>query len=113
MSGAFKALSLPGREATPTTRLTLLNEELHLVAHLSAMTVLHGDLGARQTHLLNLCPIPCVVFLIALFSGEAIMGCTTMSAGFRLCTMLAAKPSAPGVKSKAQHLLCFKICDAL
>jgi hypothetical protein len=46
MSGAFKALSLPGREATPTTRLTLVNHELNLVAHLSAMTVAHGDLGA-------------------------------------------------------------------
>ena len=53
MSGSFKALSLPGREATPTTRLTLVNHELKLVAHLSAMTVAHGDLGvprrARKT----------------------------------------------------------------
>ena len=46
MSGAFKALSLPGREATPTTRLTLVNHDLNLIAHLSAMTVLHGDQGA-------------------------------------------------------------------
>ncbi len=45
MSGAFKALSLPGREATPTTRLTLVNHDLNLVAHLSAMTVAHGDAG--------------------------------------------------------------------
>ena len=48
MSGAFKALSLPGREATPTTRLTLVNHDLNLVAHLSAMTVAHGDLGAQR-----------------------------------------------------------------
>jgi len=45
MSGAFKALTLPGRDATPTTRLTLVNKDLNLVAHLSAMTVLQGDLG--------------------------------------------------------------------
>ena len=50
MSGAFKALSLPGREATPTTRLTLVNHELNLVAHLSAMTVAHGDAGAPCRH---------------------------------------------------------------
>ena len=51
MSGAFKVLTLPGREATPTTRLTLVNKDLNLVAHLSAMTVLQGDLGEPQ----NLC----------------------------------------------------------
>ena len=48
MSGAFKVLTLPGREATPTTRLTLVNKDLNLVAHLSAMTVLQGDLGEQQ-----------------------------------------------------------------
>ena len=56
MSGAFKVLTLPGREATPTTRLTLVNKDLNLVAHLSAMTVLQGDLGEPQP--LNLCVNP-------------------------------------------------------
>ncbi len=57
MSGAFKALSLPGREATPTTRLTLVNHDLNLVAHLSAMTVAHGDAGVSRTLPLCLRPV--------------------------------------------------------
>ncbi|GAX84584.1 hypothetical protein CEUSTIGMA_g12005.t1 [Chlamydomonas eustigma] len=42
MSGAFRVVSLPGPEPKPTTRLQLLNEELGLVGHLSAMTLDHG-----------------------------------------------------------------------
>ena len=43
MSGAFKTMRRPGDEPTPTTRLRLEHEELDLVAHVSAMTVNHGD----------------------------------------------------------------------
>jgi formamidopyrimidine-DNA glycosylase len=43
MSGAFKTMKPPGDEPTPTTRLRLENEALSVVAHLSAMTVNHGD----------------------------------------------------------------------
>ena len=45
MSGAFKTMTLPGPEATETTRLTLVNQEHGIIAHLSAMTVILGDLG--------------------------------------------------------------------
>lgn len=44
MSGAFKTMTLPGPEATETTRLTLVNQEHGIIAHLSAMTVILGDL---------------------------------------------------------------------
>ena len=47
MSGRFRVSPLPAPEFTPTTRLQLLNEELGVAAHLSAMTVQHGDLGER------------------------------------------------------------------
>lgn len=46
MSGAFKTMTLPGPAPTATTRLQLINEKMELVAHLSAMTVLHGNEGA-------------------------------------------------------------------
>ena len=45
MSGAFKTMTLPGPEATDTTRLTLVNQDLGIIASLSAMTVNLGDLG--------------------------------------------------------------------
>lgn len=45
MSGRFRVSPLPAPDFTPTTRLQLLNEELGIAAHLSAMTVQHGDLG--------------------------------------------------------------------
>lgn len=45
MSGAFKTMTLPGPEPTDTTRLTLVNQELGIIASLSAMTVVLGDLG--------------------------------------------------------------------
>lgn len=44
MSGAFKTMTLPGPDPTETTRLQLVNEGWGIVAHLSAMTVAHGDL---------------------------------------------------------------------
>ena len=43
MAGAFKTMRRPGEAPTPTTRLRLESSELDLVAHLSAMTVNHGD----------------------------------------------------------------------
>jgi formamidopyrimidine-DNA glycosylase len=43
MSGAF-SVHTPPHEPKPTTRLELINEEENIVAHLSAMTVQHGDL---------------------------------------------------------------------
>ena len=45
MSGAFKTMTLPGPEPTDTTRLTLVNKDLDIIASLSAMTVVLGDLG--------------------------------------------------------------------
>lgn len=45
MSGAFKTMTLPGPEPTETTRLKLVNEEHGIVAQLSAMTVILGDMG--------------------------------------------------------------------
>lgn len=45
MSGAFKTMTLPGPEPTDTTRLTLVNQDLGIIASLSAMTVILGDLG--------------------------------------------------------------------
>ena len=44
-AGAFKTMTLPGPDPTETTRLQLVNEGWGIVAHLSAMTVAHGDLG--------------------------------------------------------------------
>ena len=43
MAGAFKTMKPPGEDPTATTRLRLENKELNIVAHLSAMTVNHGD----------------------------------------------------------------------
>ncbi len=56
MSGRFGAVvGKPAPEVRPTTRLALVNKQEGLVAHLSAMTVLHGSLGAllalMYTHL--------------------------------------------------------------
>lgn len=45
MAGAFRTASLPGPEPTATTRLRLVHEPSQLVAHLSAMTVQHGDIS--------------------------------------------------------------------
>ncbi|DBA87633.1 TPA: hypothetical protein ACH3X1_004646 [Trebouxia sp. C0004] len=44
MSGAFKTMTLPGPDPTETTRLKLVNEKHGVVAQLSAMTVILGDL---------------------------------------------------------------------
>ena len=44
-AGAFKTMTLPGPDPTETTRLQLVNEAWGIVAHLSAMTVAHGDMG--------------------------------------------------------------------
>jgi formamidopyrimidine-DNA glycosylase len=43
MAGAFKTMEWPGQEPTATTRLRLESADHRLVAHLSAMTVHHGD----------------------------------------------------------------------
>lgn len=43
MAGAFKTMSPPGEDPTATTRLRLENPQLNIIAHLSAMTVVHGD----------------------------------------------------------------------
>jgi formamidopyrimidine-DNA glycosylase len=53
MAGAFSIHSLP-HEPKPTTRLALLNEEENIVAHLSAMTVQHGDLDFYNSKILTL-----------------------------------------------------------
>lgn len=53
MSGAFKTMTLPGPETTETTRLTLENKDHDIIAHLSAMTVILGDLGAHTSVLLK------------------------------------------------------------
>ena len=46
MSGAFRTMPVGNpRETRETTRLVLENAEEGLLAHLSAMTVQHGDLG--------------------------------------------------------------------
>ena len=46
MSGAFRTMPVANpREARETTRLVLENTQEGLLAHLSAMTVQHGDLG--------------------------------------------------------------------
>jgi formamidopyrimidine-DNA glycosylase len=43
MAGAFKTFRTPGEPPTDTTRLRLENKDLGIIAHLSAMTVNHGD----------------------------------------------------------------------
>lgn len=43
MAGAFKTFQPPGDDPTATTRLRLENPKLNVIAHLSAMTVVHGD----------------------------------------------------------------------
>jgi formamidopyrimidine-DNA glycosylase len=43
MAGAFKTFRAPGESPTETTRLRLENKELGILAHLSAMTVNHGN----------------------------------------------------------------------
>lgn len=48
MSGHFRTSPAPGPETTPTTRLRLTNDQLGVVAHLSAMTVQHGDMSEHQ-----------------------------------------------------------------
>ena len=50
MSGAFKTMTLPGPEPTETTRLTLVNKEHNVLAHLSAMTVILGNMGEHCSH---------------------------------------------------------------
>jgi Formamidopyrimidine-DNA glycosylase N-terminal domain len=64
MSGRFKTMKRPGDEATPTTRLRLESDELDLVAHLSAMTVNHGDdayYACAVTSACHSCPgMPCL-----------------------------------------------------
>ncbi len=57
MSGAFKTMTLPGPDPTETTRLKLVNEKHGVVAQLSAMTVILGDLG----RLTVLTPCLCVL----------------------------------------------------
>lgn len=43
MAGAFKTFRAPGEDPTPTTRLRLEHAPSGIIAHLSAMTVNHGD----------------------------------------------------------------------
>ena len=51
MSGAFRVMAEDKvREERPTTRLVLRNEELKLLAHLSAMTVEFGGPGELTEH---------------------------------------------------------------
>ena len=49
MSGQFKTGEIGQLEPTPNTRLELVNSEHNLVAHLSAMTVKHGDLDFYES----------------------------------------------------------------
>eukprot|EP00775_Hariotina_reticulata_P002486 gene2486-2789_t len=58
MSGAFRTASLPGPEPTPTTRLRLEHPASGLMAHLSAMTVAHGDLQLYLQKTAKLGPDP-------------------------------------------------------
>ncbi|PNH01897.1 hypothetical protein TSOC_012173 [Tetrabaena socialis] len=58
MSGAFRTMALPGLEPTPTTRLELVNKDLGVVAHLSAMTVDHGALDFYESKAALLGPDP-------------------------------------------------------
>lgn len=53
MAGAFSLHAFP-HEPKPTTRLALFNEEENIVAHLSAMTVQHGDLDFYNSKILTL-----------------------------------------------------------
>lgn len=56
MSGAFRTMAVNNpREERETTRLVLHNEEHGLLAHLSAMTVQHGDAGLQQFATLHYC----------------------------------------------------------
>lgn len=46
MSGAFRTFPLPGPDPVrDTVRLQLLNRDVNVVAHLSAMSVEHGDVA--------------------------------------------------------------------
>lgn len=63
MSGAFKTMTLPGPEPTDTTRLTLVNQELGIIASLSAMTVVLGDLGKACNTVCLLLSTPATKFL--------------------------------------------------
>lgn len=58
MSGAFKTMKPPGDEPKATTRLRLENDSLNIVAHLSAMTVAHGD-DEYYKCVSRACPCPC------------------------------------------------------
>ncbi|KAK9813207.1 hypothetical protein WJX72_010568 [[Myrmecia] bisecta] len=58
MSGAFRTMALPGKEPRETTRLELINREEGVVAHLSAMTVQHGDLAFYEQEAAKLGPDP-------------------------------------------------------
>lgn len=51
MSGAFRTMALDkARETRETTRLVLEDTAAGLLAHLSAMTVQHGDQGETSAH---------------------------------------------------------------
>lgn len=52
-------MTLPGPEPTDTTRLTLVNQELGIIASLSAMTVVLGDLGKACNTICLLLSIHC------------------------------------------------------
>lgn len=58
MSGAFSVSPFPGKVATPTTRLFLVNKERNLTASLSAMTCVHGGLELFEGKLEALGPDP-------------------------------------------------------
>jgi hypothetical protein len=58
MSGAFRTAALPGPPPTATTRLRLVNIQLGIVAHLSAMTVQHGPPSMYLEKIAKLGPDP-------------------------------------------------------
>ena len=62
MAGAFKTMKPPGEDPTATTRLRLVNTQLNVIAHLSAMTVVHGDDAYYQ------CASPTLSFVSAVLT---------------------------------------------
>ena len=59
MSGAFRTMRLPGKDVRETTRLELLNKEINVIAHLSAMTVQLGDTSKPVRPADPVTPDPC------------------------------------------------------
>jgi formamidopyrimidine-DNA glycosylase len=71
MAGAFKTMKPPGVEPTATTRLRLENPKLNVIAHLSAMTVIHGD----DEYYKCATDMPCAFLLVRVYSQQALFAC--------------------------------------